>query len=191
MMGHGRPTKLTPEIADAIEQVVRAGACVGVAARRLGISAEAAEEWVRRGEGRSERRATEPYVSFATRIRKAEADDEVRRIALIAKAGTGGEVTYRRTTTKADGAVVMEERLLAPEWTANAWHLERKHPERWGRKERHEITGKDGGPIDARVIFYLPEPTRRVAVLETPSSRVLPPAGPEGNGGDPNRGEQE
>ncbi|MDP3937833.1 MAG: hypothetical protein Q8R92_06825 [Deltaproteobacteria bacterium] len=127
----------------------------------------------------------EPYASFATRIRKAEAEDELRRIALIAKAGTGGEVSYRRTTTKADGAVVTEERLLAPEWTANAWHLERKHPERWGRKERVEHTGKDGGPIDARVVFYLPEPTRRVAVLEAPASRVLPPAGPGGNGGGP------
>ena len=48
--------------------------------------------------------------------------------------------------------------------------------------ERVEHTGKDGGPIDARVVFYLPEPTRRVAVLETPASRALPPAGPEGNG---------
>src|SRR3990167_5302678 len=103
----GRQTKLTPEIAEAIEQGVRAGACVGVSARRLGIAEETAEEWVRRGEGRSkERRQIEPYASFAVRIRKAEADDELRRIALIAKAGTGGEVTYRRTTTKADGAVV-------------------------------------------------------------------------------------
>ena len=57
--------------------------------------------------------------------------------------------------------------------------------------ERVEHTGKDGGPIDARVVFYLPEPTRRVAVLETSASRALPSAGPEGNGGDPNLGEQE
>jgi len=162
-----------------------------VSARRLGISEEAAEEWVRRGEGRSkERRQTEPYATFATRIRKAEAEDELRRIALIAKAGTGGEVAYRRTTTKADGAVVTEERLLAPEWTANAWHLERKHPERWGRRERVEHTGKDGGPIDARVVFYLPEPTRRV-VLDVPASRALPPAAQGSNGGGPTDPESE
>lgn len=32
-------------------------------------------------------------------------------------------------------------------WQAAAWWLERKHPDEWGRKERHEHVGKDGEPI--------------------------------------------
>jgi hypothetical protein len=30
------------------------------------------------------------------------------------------------------------------------WWLERKYPQRWGRKQRHEITGKNGEVIRAQ-----------------------------------------
>ena len=34
-------------------------------------------------------------------------------------------------------------------WTANAWYLERKFPEKWGRRDKltQEISGKDGTPL--------------------------------------------
>jgi len=32
-----------------------------------------------------------------------------------------------------------------------AWFLERKRPKEWGKRERHELTGKDGGPIRTQV----------------------------------------
>ena len=108
-------------------------------------------------------RHREPYLSFRHAVLEAEKMAEIGAVALIMKA--------------------------AKEDPKHAeWWLERKFHERWGRKDRHEVTGADGGPIDARVVFYLPEPTRLVAVLEAPASRALPQAG---NGGDPNRGEQE
>lgn len=162
----GRPTELTPEVAKAIEEAVRVGVPVGTAARRVGLSEEAAYGWIRRGEDRSKRHSEPHFVDFAERIRKAEADDETRRIAQIAKVAAGGEVAFRRTVTKADGAVVVEERLLPPEWTANAWHLERKYPERWARHDhggpaaaimlrdgtRAGIVAQDGG-----IVVYLPD----------------------------------
>jgi hypothetical protein len=45
-----------------------------------------------------------------------------------------------------------EERLLLmiqldPAWQAKAWILERRHPTRWTRTERKEISGPNGGPI--------------------------------------------
>jgi len=40
------------------------------------------------------------------------------------------------------------------------WWLERKHPERWGRKERHELTGAGGGTKDSA-------PTSADEALET------------------------
>jgi hypothetical protein len=33
-------------------------------------------------------------------------------------------------------------------WQAAAWRLERKYPARWGRKTQHEVTGKDGKPVE-------------------------------------------
>ena len=39
-----------------------------------------------------------------------------------------------------------------------AWRLERRFPDRWGKKEqvKQEITGKDGGPVES-VVIYIPE----------------------------------
>lgn len=63
------------------------------------------------------------YGSFAAAVQKAEADAEVRHVANIAKAAQDGT------------------------WTASAWWLERRRHEEWGRKDRHELTGKDGEPL--------------------------------------------
>ena len=105
-------------------------------------------------------RAREPYLTFRRAVLEAERVAEIRCVALIMK-GAAEDPKHAE------------------------WLLERKHHERWGRRDRHEVTGANGGPIDARVVFYLPEPTRRVAVLESPACRALPPAGPEGNGDGP------
>ena len=116
--------------------------------------------------GRWLSRNREPYLTFRRAVLEAEQAAEIRAVALVMKAA-------------------------AEDPKHAEWWLERKFHERWGRKDRHEVTGADGGPIDARVVFYLPEPTRRVAVIEAPASRALPPAGAEGNGGDPNQEERE
>jgi hypothetical protein len=42
---------------------------------------------------------------------------------------------------------VSERRYSAPDWTANAWRQERMHFQPWGRKERKELSGPDGGAI--------------------------------------------
>lgn len=38
-------------------------------------------------------------------------------------------------------------------WQASAWWLERSFPDRWGRKDRVEVTGKDEGPLVVEVEF--------------------------------------
>lgn len=54
----------------------------------------------------------------------------------------------------------IREAARAPKhWTAAAWYLERKHPERWGRR-RLEITGPEGDPIELRALEM---PVNRVA----------------------------
>jgi len=38
-------------------------------------------------------------------------------------------------------------------WQASAWFLERTDPEHFGRKERVELSGKDGKPIVIKVVY--------------------------------------
>lgn len=38
-------------------------------------------------------------------------------------------------------------------WQASAWWLERSFPERWGRKDRVEVTGQDEGPLIVEIEF--------------------------------------
>lgn len=149
----GRPTKLTPALARTIADAVRQGVPLTVAGESVKVAASTLLEWLARGEDRvAERPATDLYADFAESIKKARADDQARRLARLEQAATGGAVLHRKTITKPDGTVVIEEKYTEPQWTADAWHLERSDPDHWARKERHEVTGKDGGPLTVLVI---------------------------------------
>ena len=74
------------------------------------------------------------YVQYLNAVEKALADAEMADVAVLAKAAQGGAVLGRTTRTKADGSVLVTERFSEPQWTAAAWRLERKHPDRWGRR---------------------------------------------------------
>ena len=60
----GRRTILTQELQDRICQLIRAGTYDYVAAEAAGISRQTFFDWLRRGEGRSERGAEPVYVKF-------------------------------------------------------------------------------------------------------------------------------
>ena len=36
---------------------------------------------------------------------------------------------------------------MADDWRAAMTYLERRFPDRWGRRQRHEVSGPDGGAI--------------------------------------------
>lgn len=135
----GRPTKLTPPIAQAILQAVSGGVPYVRAAALADIPQDTAMEWRRRGEGTSNRPWTAYYANFVHELKKAEAQDEARRVLRINQAGQGGNIVYEKTTTFPDGRIVTEVKRTAPEWTADAWHLERSQPDVWGRRERLDV----------------------------------------------------
>lgn len=64
---------------------------------------------------------------FVEAIKKAEAECKGRNIMIIQKAAM---------TT----------------WQAAAWWLERKFPDEYALRQRHEITGKDGSPIQTSTV---------------------------------------
>lgn len=103
----GRPTKLNPELQEKICQAIRAGNYIETAAAYAGVNKSTLYDWLKRG-GRAK---SGKYKEFSNAVEKALAEAEVRDVFIIGKAA--------------------EEN-----WQAAAWRLERKFPERWGRKER-------------------------------------------------------
>lgn len=123
----GRPTKLTPELQEEICKAIRAGNYIETAAAFAGISKNTLYDWMKRGAREKERLAKNPrakvkkseapFVDFSDAVEKALAAAEVRDVMLIGKAAE-------------------------TQWQAAAWRLERKFPDRWGRKERLEVAAE-------------------------------------------------
>ena len=118
-MAGGRPTKLNIDTHNKIISAIRAGNYIETAAAYAGINKSTLYDWLKRGEREKQRvaqnprynirKSEKPYVEFSNAVEKALAEAEVRDVAIIAKAA--------------------EE-----QWQAAAWRLERKFPDRWGRK---------------------------------------------------------
>jgi len=131
----GRPEKLTPKIQDEIIKVIRSGNYIETACAYVGINKTTFYDWLRKGAREKDRVESNPrarvkkdlkkYVDFSNEVEKALAHAEIRDVAIIGKAAE-------------------------KEWQAAAWRLERKFPDRWGRKDKYalEHTGKEGGPIE-------------------------------------------
>lgn len=115
-----RTTILSEVIQNAMVEAIEAGNYASTAAESVGISSSTHYLWMSKGE-----EGIEPYVGYMEAIKKAEAEAEMSAV--------------RNIKTHA-----------ADNWTASAWYLERKFPDRWGRKDKltQEISGKDGKPIE-------------------------------------------
>lgn len=135
-----RRTKLTPAIHAAIVQAVAGGVPLEQAAALADIHCRTVFDWFQRGEGTHPSRSQTPlYAQFAQDIKKALAQDEAARVLRIRQAGMGGAVLHEKTITYPDGRVEREVKHAAPQWTADAWHLERSRPDSWGRKEKVDV----------------------------------------------------
>ena len=130
----GRPTKLTPQIIDEIEYLVGGGNYISTACQAVGINHQTYYNWLERGE-----KGEEPYFAFVEALKRAEAKAEAARVARVEAAGIGGNLMRKKTITKPDGTVIEDEQWSQPQWLADMTHLERRHPDRWGRKDRTSI----------------------------------------------------
>lgn len=118
-MAAGRPTKWSPDVQAKIVQAIQAGGYIETAAAFAGISKTTLYDWLKRGAREKERlqknnrarlrKGEAPFVEFSNAIEKALAEAEMRDVVLIGKAA-------------------------AEQWQAAAWRLERKFPQRWGRR---------------------------------------------------------
>ena len=124
--GRGQPVKLNKEKTDLLVKFIGGGNYNVTACKAVGISessfysylVEGEEDLVKYNEGKIKKPTI--YMEFLEAIKKAEAIREAKWVKDIDK-----DVS----------------------WQSKAWLLERKYPKRWGRVDRHELTGRDGGPI--------------------------------------------
>lgn len=108
----GRKTKLTPETQQRICKALRAGTYRKTAAATAGIGEKTFYTWLARGETEN----AGAYHYFVEAVQLAEAEGEAHLLATI------------HAASKLD-------------WRAASWILERKYPDRWGRRDALAMTG--------------------------------------------------
>lgn len=143
----GRKTLLNPERQKAIITMLEAGGYVDEACQAVGIDESTYYNWLKRGKDEEDRinagiaptPKETPFFEFFKAVRQAQAEGIMSHLMNIdhhAKNGT---------------------------WQASAWILERKQPRKWGRFDRTEHTGPQGGPIQVNVSTE--ELERKVAAI--------------------------
>lgn len=118
----GRPSKLTPERIDRLVGALVAGNYREVACQYAGITTTTFHRWMNLGAEDSENGVTTEYSQVYEAVVAAEAQAEV-------------------------DAVVCIRTAFGTDWKAAQAFLERRHTQRWGRTNRVELTGAEGGPV--------------------------------------------
>lgn len=103
-------TKLTKELCDEICTYIEMGNYINRSCEAVGISPSTYNNWKKKG-----RKGIEPYATFLERIEKVEAKAEINHLGLIHDVAESGN------------------------WLASAWILERRYPNRFGKRERMEL----------------------------------------------------
>lgn len=128
--GKTKVTQCTPDVIRKVATLVASGNTVKQAVAAIGISWNTASKWrAYADEGK------QPYVDYFEAIAEAKAACEVSMVQAVYKFGMAGDAK------------------------ALQYILERRYGQRWRPpSQRQELTGKDGGPIQAKTISELTLP---------------------------------
>ena len=137
-MPAGRPTDLTPEVIEDVRRLLPTVMYLETVADYIGVTRQAIRGWLKRGAKEIKRVRRKP----GRRILVAEAL-YVEFFHAVKKALAAGEIGDAGTIKKAS----------ADQWQAAAWRLERRFPDRWGRKDRHEV--EHSGSITTEIVEVL------------------------------------
>ena len=119
-----RPTKLNAKRADQICDYLAQGHTREVAAQACGIVSTTLYRWMKRGE----RQPDGPYGEFCRALKRADLEAELACLRQIKEAAQNGD------------------------WRAAAWMLERRYPEKWGRRRARRSEGE--GELTVRSEAY-------------------------------------
>lgn len=155
----GSSPKLTKEIIEKITTAMRNGAYVETAVAYCGISKDSFYRWLRMANTDSENGL---YRALSYAIERAWAEAEMKDVEAITKAVEGSPDQLAidengRVITDAHGYPVVAQYGLPPNWRAAAWRLERKFPDKWGRKTKVEIDSKPDFAESIEIVFVDPQ----------------------------------
>jgi transposase len=117
-MAGGRPTKLTPEVQSRIVEAIQAGNYYEAACGYAGVHYATFRRWIQRGEKAKSGR----YREFYEAVTRAETNAEVRMVA-------------------------QWQKHMPEDYRAIRDFLERRHPQRWGKRMEVDHTGEVGVKI--------------------------------------------
>jgi len=137
-MGHGRPTKLSPEVQERICDALLRGNNRVASAAVGGVTYKTFLNWIHRGEaarkeiysGATVDDSELNFLHFFEGVEKAEGLARAHAVERLLRAG---------------------KEATEGQWQALAWWLERKFPQQWGRIDRKPDQRK-GGAGDKVVI---------------------------------------
>lgn len=147
----GRKTKLTPLMLESLVTACRLGLADHKAAGFAGVSPMSLIKWKTKGEDHRNNRKRSIYRQLLEKLEKATADRQAEALVRVRKHAEGlFTETKKRTVNHPDGTktVSIEETTKAPRLEADTWFLERSAPNEWGPKNRTEVTGANGGPVN-------------------------------------------
>lgn len=107
----GRPTKLTKRLKDSLFKALKDGVSYETACEFAGIWPSTFYKWISEGERDKENNFKTEFSEFSEDIKKVNATVEIDLIQQVSKDKS---------------------------WQSKAWILERRFPDKWGRKERVE-----------------------------------------------------
>lgn len=124
-----RPTKLTPELQKQICDLLEAGNFVETVCDFVGIHKDTFYEWVNRGERGWKADMDGGYVGFSDAVKKAISTVEMDTLTDLRRGPLN--------------------------WQAKAWWLERRHPDKWGNRQKVVHSGPNDGPIETKDVTNL------------------------------------
>ena len=138
--GPGQPTKLTAKTEAIIYEYMAKGNYISTACQAAGIDSRTFYYWQNKASS---------YHKYLE-----DNNIEVTNIDALPDNGTGGIVYYqffqrlKRAEAEAESAHVgnlMKAGAAGPQfWAASATYLERKHPDRWGKRDAVDINVREG-----------------------------------------------
>ena len=130
----GAPTVLTTENQKKLFQAILAGNNIITACLYAGIGKTTYYEWMEKGEN-----GDPVYIGFAEAMRDALAQCEMKLVMAIDKHAVGRAAQFDKENVRLiqDG--------IPPDWKAAAWMLERKFPDRWGKRDQVKVFGAEKG----------------------------------------------
>ena len=124
----GRPSKLTAEVIENIQNWLRMGFFVEDAARMAGIHKATLYRWLEKGREDRDNEEHTLYADFCDAMEKSRAEAEGMFINSIQTAAKRGQ------------------------WQAAAWWLERSF-DKWSKPSKVQLSGDDDEPVNIKIKY--------------------------------------